>query len=238
MTCLQGEMYFLTTAVAGANLYGCSPDNAWSLKSGGGGSSVQIQNANTPVGSRPILDVSNGLGVLLAVSDTGTDIAIQPSVDTAPDSDARLITIWSDAVVRLFQRFRDHLHMCAFSVAHDLHHGDGLTLDARCQRNRWTDYAECGYLRHPACETGGWSYRSSQRGRCRRPNASKLWNDGTSFRIMATRGPQGIFGEARPGCDGTVRGRLWFVAGTAGIADSLTVCAKDASDAYAWRTIY
>src|SRR5262249_50718547 len=43
--CSVGEMFFLTNAAAGANLYGCATANAWTLESssgvGGGGSSVQ-----------------------------------------------------------------------------------------------------------------------------------------------------------------------------------------------------
>jgi hypothetical protein len=45
-------------------------------------------------------------------------------------------------------------------------------------------------------------------------------------------------GGARPACDATTRGTLWFAQGGSGVQDSVTVCAKDASDSYAWRTIY
>src|SRR5258708_1191296 len=82
-TCSQGEMYFLTVASAGANLYASPTDNMWVLEAGGGGGVVQIQNSNTLVGARPILNLSSGTGVQLALSDTGQAIAIQPSVDTA-----------------------------------------------------------------------------------------------------------------------------------------------------------
>ncbi|GAG49586.1 unnamed protein product, partial [marine sediment metagenome] len=42
----------------------------------------------------------------------------------------------------------------------------------------------------------------------------------------------------KPTCDSTVRGTLWFTQGGAGVADALEVCAKDAANAYAWRTLY
>ena len=38
-TCTTGQMFFLTTAPAGSNLYGCGAINSWSLESGGSGSS-------------------------------------------------------------------------------------------------------------------------------------------------------------------------------------------------------
>ena len=46
--------------------------------------------------------------------------------------------------------------------------------------------------------------------------------------------PQG----SQPVCSAAVRGTLWHVNGGPGVKDSVAVCAKDGSDAYAWRTIY
>jgi hypothetical protein len=43
---------------------------------------------------------------------------------------------------------------------------------------------------------------------------------------------------AKPTCDATHQGTLWFTQGTTGVKDTLEVCAKDATDAYAWRTLY
>jgi hypothetical protein len=40
-TCNVGEMFFLSSAAAGANLYGCAAINGWTVESGTGGSSVQ-----------------------------------------------------------------------------------------------------------------------------------------------------------------------------------------------------
>jgi hypothetical protein len=44
--------------------------------------------------------------------------------------------------------------------------------------------------------------------------------------------------SAKPICDATRLGTMWFTQGGAGVQDTLEVCAKDASGAYAWRTIY
>jgi len=43
---------------------------------------------------------------------------------------------------------------------------------------------------------------------------------------------------AKPTCSASERGTFWYVAGGAGVKDTVEVCAKDASNAYAWRTIY
>lgn len=43
---------------------------------------------------------------------------------------------------------------------------------------------------------------------------------------------------AEPGCVAGIRGQLWYVAGGAGVADTVKACTKDAADAYAWRALY
>lgn len=39
-------------------------------------------------------------------------------------------------------------------------------------------------------------------------------------------------------CDANVQGTIWFTKGGASAKDSLEVCAKDASDSFAWRSLY
>ncbi len=42
----------------------------------------------------------------------------------------------------------------------------------------------------------------------------------------------------KPACDSTSGGTFWYTAGGPGVKDSVEVCAKDAANNYAWRTIY
>lgn len=42
----------------------------------------------------------------------------------------------------------------------------------------------------------------------------------------------------KPTCDSTHQFTLWAVAGTTGVKDTVEVCAKDASNNFAWRTLY
>jgi hypothetical protein len=65
-----------------------------------------------------------------------------------------------------------------------------------------------------------------------------IWYDGSTFRLGSSVIPAGALGEALPVCGSTVRGRLWFVAGATGVKDSLSVCAKDATNTFAWRALY
>lgn len=42
---------------------------------------------------------------------------------------------------------------------------------------------------------------------------------------------------AKPTCNSTNRGKLFFLDGAAGVADTYEICMKNASDVYAWKTI-
>lgn len=44
--------------------------------------------------------------------------------------------------------------------------------------------------------------------------------------------------SAKPSCNSSKRGVLWFTQGSTGVKDSLEVCAKDASGSYNWRLLY
>jgi hypothetical protein len=44
--------------------------------------------------------------------------------------------------------------------------------------------------------------------------------------------------EAEAGCAVGTRGRVTYVAGGAGVADTFRMCSKDAADAYAWRSLF
>lgn len=57
---------------------------------------------------------------------------------------------------------------------------------------------------------------------------------GTSFTAYFQMNASGT----KPTCDSTTRGALYHTGGGVGTKDNVEVCAKDAADAYAWRTIY
>jgi len=83
-SCVTGDMYFLTTAPAGANLYACVSVNTWALQSGaGGGGSLTVDSNSTLVGTRPVNNYIAGPGMQSVLSDTGTQINIQFNPDTS-----------------------------------------------------------------------------------------------------------------------------------------------------------
>ncbi len=54
----------------------------------------------------------------------------------------------------------------------------------------------------------------------------------------ATNRPIGIGTGTKPAASAAVRGIIWYVAGAAGVKDTLEVCIKTATDAYEWAIIY
>jgi len=56
--------------------------------------------------------------------------------------------------------------------------------------------------------------------------------------IVATDGVRLNPTGAKPTCDSSARGMLWFTEGASSVKDTLEVCAKDATDTYAWRNIW
>ena len=81
-TCAVGDMFFLTNATAGANLYGCAATNSWTLEGngsggdgGGGGSSVQNASQLTD---------------LAASSSSSTTLVIGPTCSLSTPCNVRL----------------------------------------------------------------------------------------------------------------------------------------------------
>jgi hypothetical protein len=58
-TCAVGQMFFLSNAVAGANLYSCTATNIWSLETGGGGGG-SANVTTTSIGQSNFVSTSSG----------------------------------------------------------------------------------------------------------------------------------------------------------------------------------
>lgn len=59
-----------------------------------------------------------------------------------------------------------------------------------------------------------------------------------SAKLQVNGGVKILSEESRPSCNVSQRGTFWFTQGASGVKDSAEVCAKDASNNYAWRTLY
>lgn len=83
-TCALGEVFFLTSAPAGANLYACTAANTWSVQgTTGTPGALQVENYGSAVGSRGTLNVIPGAGLTTVMTDTGSQINVQLALDSA-----------------------------------------------------------------------------------------------------------------------------------------------------------
>ncbi|HEY1754497.1 MAG TPA: hypothetical protein VGG72_03820 [Bryobacteraceae bacterium] len=244
-TCSSGQMFFITTAIAGQNLYGCTAANTWTLEAGGsggggggGGTGVTVESAGAAVGTSATLDFTTGIGALYAISILGGGVAsIQATADTS-------------VLESLARAQSGSLLLCASA--------SGSSTAYACALNPTLSAYSAGMVLHWKPDVSGAGGPTTMNVDTLGTVSLKLadgatdpgsgdvvagrlygmWFDGTVFRLAGAIFPAGVLGEPLPTCGAAVRGRLWFVAGGTGVKDSLSVCAKDATNAYLWRPLY
>ncbi|MBV8847630.1 MAG: hypothetical protein JO307_32865 [Bryobacterales bacterium] len=234
-TCTVGQMFFNTSASSGQNLFGCVAMNAWLPETGT--AALTIQNQGVLVGARPIVDFATGLGVLQAISDTGVSILVQSSLDTAT-AQTKGGQQSGQALLCASASGSASAYTCSLSPALTIYTpgmllhwkpdvsgtGAPATLNVDALGAIPITLADGVTAPGPSDMVAG--------------RTQEIWYDGANFRLLNLNPSSGVLGEARPVCGAAVRGRTWFVAGGTGVQDSFTVCAKDITGTYAWRTIY
>jgi hypothetical protein len=235
-TCSAGDLFFQTSAPAGSNLYGCASANTWAVQSGGGGGgSLAIDNNGTLVGSRNIMNLIGGLGVVNTISDTGTQINVQQSVDTSVIPSKA--TAQSGAMSLCSSAGSSSVYTCGLLPTLQTY-TTGMVLAWKPNVNG------AGGATTLNVDTLG-AVTVKQADGVTDPTGAdivagrlyNIWHDGTVFRLM-TPAVNVASAAAQPACNVSQRGRFWQTLGGTGVKDAVTVCAKDAGDAYAWRSIY
>ena len=235
--CTLGELFFLTTAGPGNNIYACVSTNTWVVQTGGGAGSTTIQNSGVTVGTQPIVDLSNGVGILLSTSDTGKSISIQPGLDTSialtkasEQSGATLLCSSSSGSGTTYTCSMSPV-LAVYSngmVFHWIPDMDGMG------RPTTLNIDSLGAI--PVKLADG--VTDPAPGDLVANRMVGITYNGSAFLLISRLFPTGILGEAQPTCSVAIRGRIWFIAGSSGSKDSLSVCAKDNLNAYAWRALY
>lgn len=237
-TCALADLFFETTAPAGTNIFGCTATNVWSLEGGTGGSggSVSIANSGTTVGSEPIVNFIPGAGILNTIGDTGSQIDIQLTVDSGViltraghQSGQTLLCASSSG--------SSSTYTCAMSPTLT-NYTTGMVLN-------WTpDVSAAGGPTTLNVDLLGATPVKLADG-VTDPAAADVnaglmyavWFDGTVFRLIRSSLVSAT-ASTQPACGASLRGRIWTTFAASGVKDSVTVCAKDATDAYAWQVIY
>jgi hypothetical protein len=232
--CNPGDLFFDTSAAAGANIYGCVSANTWAGQGGVAGAALTVKADEVVVGTRPMINVIPGFGFGAALSDTGNQINMQYFADTA--------VMLTKAVAQ-----SGSVEKCAPASASGAAYACAvvptLTAYATGMLVSWIPDvdgaggattlnvdglgAKAVKLADGTTDPSGTDIVAGR--------LYRLWYDGTVFRM--TQAPS-IPGVTQPTCAASNRGRVWFVAGATGVKDDYQVCAKDASDSYAWRVLY
>lgn len=240
-TCTAGEMFFRTTAPAGRNLFGCVAANTWALQGDGGtelapGSVLTLRSGGALVGTTAAVDLIPGSGILTSVIQSGGSISVQHSVDTAllqtrDEAQAGTGVYCASAggtgnnfACTLSPVLRSYTPGMALNWKPDRNNSGGATT-----LNIDTLGAVAVKLADGVSDPAAGDLIAGR--------LYPLWHDGANFRLQ--HAPPSISSAAgRPPCAEALRGRLWFSLAAAGAQDQLAVCAKDAAESYAWRSLY
>jgi hypothetical protein len=232
---LQSRSVSAAAPQSGQALIWNATAGAWEPQSvAAGQGTMTLENGGATVGARGVGNFIAGPGIVNALTDTGSRIDIQQSMDSAV------------VQTRMGLQSGNTLY-CASSS------GSGLAYT--CSMNPTLATYTPGMMLRWRPDVGGaggattlnidsLGARPLQLPDGSNPttadivagNLSHIWYDGAAFRLMGVLGrlPSGV----RPACSAALRGRLWQVLGSSGVKDEVAVCAKDASDAYAWRVLY
>jgi hypothetical protein len=98
---------------------------------------------------------------------------------------------------------------------------------SKCFKLRTTGFGR-NYFMQPASSDGDTLYAAEVE------NGKGLLVSGRAGQLQLAKAS----GGAKPTCASGTRGSFWYEPSGTGVKDTVEVCAKDAGDAYAWRTIY
>lgn len=224
--CNTGNMFFKIDATAGTNVYGCVSGNTWASEGGGASGQLVVQNAATVLTIGPACTVLSpcharvGSVVYTYLSAaTVTVTAGSGTVYLYVDRSGNLVAGESGTGSPSLQ-----CSVCQLAVSITQFPVDAVPLAVWTATNgTWMSGSDnLALLSEGPSLSAGANVTLTQTG-----------NSVTIAARLATlpSGPQ-------PACAAATGGTMWYTPGGTGIKDNVQVCAKDAADAYAWRTIY
>lgn len=236
-TCTTGELFFNSGAPAGSNLYGCAATNTWILEgvgSAAGTGAILAKLDGVAVGSRATVNFVTGQGLVNIFTDDGTQINIQQAIDSS-FVETRPLQQAGTTLLCLSQSGSSSSYTCSMTPA--------LAAYATGMVVHWIpDQNGAGGATTLSIDGAG--VRGVKLIDGSDPTAADiiagrqydLWFDGANLRLKS---PIALpVATAIPACSATLRGRIWLTPGATGAKDSVSVCAKDASETYAWRALY
>jgi hypothetical protein len=198
---------------------------------------VGLALEGTTLATRGLLNFVGGVGIITALTDTGTRVDIQQSLDTAVIL-TRDEYRSSSALACNSASTSDTTYTCTLSFpllsyptgsvffwkpdvdaaggAITLQIGSLAAIDVKLSdgtTNPTANHIKAGRM-YP------------------------VWYDGTSFRLITLDAPKQGLLAGRPTCSSQNRGAVWLVEGPNGTKDEMAVCAKNDTDVFDWRVLY
>lgn len=196
----------------------------WASGDNSSGNVTSLQQVITPN--------SDMASVALYVSDTNHEfleslgLLIYGEADKAPNDSP---SYWSRLTLGMGSPNQYKIGIDTFGTSHV----DTLVVDAS-QTTYGLEIQTVGPIGYLFDNTGLFPYTSVDLGRLDLP-----WHNGYFSSTVFSRALKLDPGAAsRPTCDSSQRGVFWTTYGASGVKDTVAVCAKSATNAYAWRTIY
>lgn len=228
-TCTQGEMFFKTDAYPGANSFGCIATNTWS-----------IQGELDPV--TDFDGVLNETSNRLTVSCGRGSCNVQEGDEIAPFSGLAASFVPATGSYTAYIYLEDQVLQYGYAA------GTMSTCGTSCTQGI-TGFPANAVPLFTATVINGAFQAGSLTDRRSRYRAPKRAISGTNIIISETAdtltysslqtGPlQNQPTGSQPACNSAARGTFWHNNGANGVKDSVSVCAKDAADNYAWRNLY
>ncbi len=231
-TCSTGSMFFNSGAPAGSNLYGCVATNLWALEAGGGSASVAA-------------------GLLTA---TQTSSAVVSLGETCSGGTPCLVQVGSD-VYSYFAPATVTIGGGSGTVYFYVDGNGNITAGESAGGSPSLSCSGC-VLASPVAEFppgtvpigiwtasgGAWLTGTNEAAlQVGAPTFTggtnvTLTQSGNNVAIAASL--EALPSGPEPACSSTTAGYLWYIPGASGVQDHMQLCAKDATNTYAWKTLY
>lgn len=234
VTCMTGEMFFSASAVAGSNLYGCVATNTWAPEGATTAVMASAPFATTLLSGTSLSTASNcsmSSPCVVRIGSAVYSVSAPATITLNGGTGMAYIYIGTTgAIVVSPDNVGLNLSCSACSIGAV---NAGFPLDS-IPLAVWSAtsgvWAGSGTDSRAALSTG----KTLTAG----PNVS-ITQTADTVVISANGGLAGNTAAAgQPVCNASLRGQSWFVQGVTLTKDALQVCAKDATEAYAWRTLY
>jgi hypothetical protein len=230
-SCPEGSMFFNLSAPAGSNLYGCTAVNTWSLEAGGGGGGATVGVFTVQQASSTAVMIGGGCAIsapcLVQVAATVYLYTAAATLTLASGTGTVYLYISPNGNITAGESSGGPSLSCAGCVlaspVTQFPVGTVPLATWSAAAGAWVAGTS-----EVALEGGGPSFSAG----------SNITLTQTGTNVMIAASLEALPSGAQPVCAAATGGFMWYTQGATGVKDTVQVCAKDATNTYAWRTLY